>query len=46
MFDLGQTYEQVGKNVQAIEMYKKLIINYPTDKLSSRAQGRLNKLTK
>lgn len=46
MFDLGQAYEQAGKNVQAVETYKKLIINYPTDKLSSRAQGRLNKLTK
>ena len=46
MFDLGQAYEQAGKNVQAVEMYKKLIINYPTDKLSSRAQGKLNKLTK
>lgn len=46
MFDLGQAYEQAGKNVQAMEMYKKLIINYPTDKLSSRAQGKLNKLQK
>ncbi len=46
MFDLGQAYEQAGKNAQAVEMYKKLIINYPTDKLSSRAQGRINKLTK
>lgn len=46
MFDLGQAYEQAGKNVQAVETYKKLIINYPTDKLSSRAQGRLNKLLK
>lgn len=46
MFDLGQAYETAGKNAQAVEMYKKLIINYPTDKLSSRAQGRLSKLTK
>lgn len=46
MFDLGQAYEQAGKQAQAVETYKKLIINYPTDKLSSRAQGRLNKLTK
>lgn len=46
MFELGQAYETAGKNAQAVEMYKKLIINYPTDKLSSRAQGRLSKLTK
>lgn len=46
MYDLGQAYEASGKNAQAVEMYKKLIINYPTDKLSSRAQGRLNKLAK
>lgn len=46
MFDLGQAYETAGKNVQAAETYKKLIINYPTDKLASRAQGRLNKLMK
>ncbi len=46
MFDVGQAYETAGKNAQAVEMYKKLIINYPTDKLSSRAQGKLNKLTK
>lgn len=46
MFDLGQAYEQAGKNAQAVETYRKLIINYPTDKLSSRAQGKLNKLTK
>lgn len=46
MYDLGQAYETAGRNTQAVEMYKKLVINYPTDKLSSRAQGRLNKLTK
>lgn len=46
MLDLGSAYEQQGKTAQAIEAYKKLIINYPTDKLASRAQGRLNKLLK
>lgn len=46
MFDLGQAYEDALKTPQAVETYKKLIIGYPTDKLSSRAQGRLNKLTK
>lgn len=46
MFDLAQGYEDQGKTAQAIEIYKKLIINYPTDKRASRAQGKLNKLQK
>ena len=35
-----------GRNTQAIEIYKRLIINHPTNKLASRAQGRLNRLQK
>ena len=46
MFDLASAYEQQGRNTQAIEIYKRLIINHPTHKLSSRAQGRLNRLQK
>ncbi len=46
MYDLAQGYEEQGKNAQAIEIYKKLIINYPTDKRAARAQGKLNKLQK
>lgn len=44
MFKLGQGYEQLNKKTQAIDTYKKLIIKYPTHKLASRAQGRVNKL--
>ena len=46
MYDLGKGYEDLGKTAQAIETYKKLIVAYPTNKLSSRAQGRLTKLQK
>lgn len=46
MFDLGYAYEQQDRAPQAIEIYKKLIVNYPTDKLASRAQGRLSRLQK
>lgn len=46
MYDLGRAYEEQNRTGQAIEIYKKLIINYPTDKLASRAQGRLSRLEK
>ena len=46
MFDLASAYEQQGKKAQAVEMYKRLIINHPTNKLASRAQGRLDRLQK
>lgn len=46
LYDLGYTYEQLGKNTQAEETYKRLIINYPTDKYASRAQSRLSRLEK
>ncbi len=46
LYDLGYTYEQLGKNAQAEETYKRLIINYPTDKYASRAQSRLSRLEK
>ncbi len=46
MYDLGRAYEQQNRNAQAVEIYKKLIINHPTDKLATRAQGRLSRLEK
>ena len=46
MYDLGRAYEDQNRTAQAIEIYKKLIINHPTDKLASRAQGRLSRLEK
>lgn len=46
MFDLASAYEQQGKKTQAVEMYKRLIINHPTNKLASRAQSRLDRLQK
>ena len=46
LYDLGYTYEQMGKKAQAEETYKRLIINYPTDKYASRAQSRLSRLEK
>ncbi len=46
LYDLGYTYEQLGKDAQAEEIYKRLIINYPTDKYASRGQSRLSRLEK
>ncbi len=46
MYELGRSYEQQKNNVQAIAIYKKLIINHPTDKWASRAQNRLSRLEK
>lgn len=46
MYDLGRAYEQQKRNAQAVEMYKKLIISHPTDKIASSAQSRLSRLEK
>ena len=46
LYDLAYTYEQLGKDAQAEDAYKRLIINYPTDKYASRAQSRLSRLEK
>lgn len=46
LYDLGETYEKLGRTAPAIETYKRLIINYPTDKYASRAQSRLSRLEK
>lgn len=46
LYDLAYAYETQDKNAQAAETYKRLIINFPTDKYASRAQTRLNRLEK
>ena len=46
LYDLGYGYEKSGKKNQAAEVYKRLIINYPTDGYASRAQSRLTRLEK
>lgn len=46
MYDLGYALEKQDKNAQATAMYKRLIINYPTDKYAGRAQSRLSRLEK
>jgi tetratricopeptide (TPR) repeat protein len=44
MYNLALTYEQQNRKVQAQEMYKKLILSFPSDKYANKAQGRLKKL--
>jgi len=46
LYDSARAYEKQGKNTQAIQLYKQIIIHYPTDKYANRAQGRLSKLEK
>lgn len=46
LYDLAYAYEQQDKTAQAAETYKRLIINFPTDKYASRAQTRLSRLEK
>lgn len=46
MYQAAQAYEKQEKKEQAIDLYKRLILQYPTDKYASRAQRRLNKLMK
>lgn len=46
MYDLAYSYEKQNKAAQAVEAYKRLIIQYPTDKYADRAQGRLSRLEK
>ncbi len=46
MYEAAYAYEQQGRPSQAAQIYQRLIINYPTDKWASKAQGRLNKLLK
>lgn len=46
MYELGYAYEKSSKQSQAIDVYKRLIIKYPTDKYAARAQSRLGRLEK
>jgi len=46
MYKAAACYEKQGKKNQAIELYKRLIIHYPTEKYASKAQGRLERLEK
>ena len=46
LYQSAQAYEKQGNTAQAVQLYKQLIIHYPTDKYAGRAQGRLGKLEK
>ena len=46
MYELAYALEKQGKNSQAVASYKRLVINYPTDKYADRAQSRLSRLEK
>ena len=46
MYELAAAYEKLEKTQSAVQLYKQLVINYPTDKYAARAQSRLNKLEK
>ena len=46
MYDVGAAYEKAGKTAQAQEMYKKLILQFPTSKYASSAQSGLTRLGK
>ena len=46
LYELGEAYEKLGRPEPAAQTYKRLIINYPTDKYASRAQSRLSRLEK
>ena len=46
LYENAQAYEKQGKSAQAAQLYKQIVIHYPTDKYANRAQGRLNRLEK
>ncbi|MBR4592333.1 MAG: tetratricopeptide repeat protein, partial [Elusimicrobiaceae bacterium] len=46
MYVLAHAYEKQGKTAQAQEMYKRLILNFPTHKQAAKAQNRLTGLSK
>ncbi|MBO7190920.1 MAG: tetratricopeptide repeat protein [Elusimicrobiaceae bacterium] len=46
MYELANAYEKQGKTAQAQELYKKLILQFPTGKYASGAQSRLDRLNK
>ncbi len=46
MYDVAAAYEKAGKTAQAQEVYKKLILQFPTSKYASSAQSGLTRLGK
>lgn len=46
MYELGYALEKQDKKAQAAATYKRLIINYPTDRYAGRAQSRVSRLEK
>ncbi len=44
MCEIGDSYTKQGKLANAQEMYKKLILQFPTSKYASSAQGKLTRL--
>lgn len=46
MYELGTAYEKQGQTIKAADMYRRLILANPTDKMANKAQTRLSKLEK
>lgn len=46
MYEAAGSYEKQGKTKEAEQLYRRLIINYSTDKYGAKAQKRLDKLEK
>lgn len=46
MYNVAAAYEKAGKSAQAAEVYKKLILQFPTSKYASSAQSGLTRLGK
>ena len=46
MYDLGAAYERQGQTAKAADLYRRLILANPTDKMASKAQTRLSRLEK
>ena len=44
MYEAAIAYEKQEKQPKAIELYKRIIIHYPTDKYAGKAQSRLGRL--
>jgi tetratricopeptide (TPR) repeat protein len=46
IYQAAASYEKQEKTEQAVQLYKRLVINYPTEKYAAKAQKRLSKLEK
>lgn len=46
MYELGVVYEKQGNTRKAADLYRRLILDNPTDKMAAKAQKRLSKLSK